>query len=296
MQRLVTQRPGRMSTVFLNGAYLSKEEAKISPMDRGFLFGDSVYELIPFYDGRMVGFAPHIGRMNAGMAATGIGLRWGEEDWRRVCEELASKNGGGNLGVYLQVSRGTDTKRFHAFPAGIEPTVFGFVFAIPEPQVADKKRANIGRVATAQDFRWNRCDIKSTSLLANVMLFQHGFESGMSETLLFDANDELTEASTANAYIVSNGKVITPPLSQHILPGVTRQILLGILREDGSIAVEERAITRDEVLQADEVWISSSTRDIVPVVEIDGKAVDDGEVGDVWLAAQALYSSGKFDY
>ena len=295
-QRLVTQGPGRMNTVFLNGTYQPKEEAKISPMDRGFLFGDSVYELIPSYEGSMVGFALHIGRMNAGMAATGIGLRWSEDDWRRLCEELVSKNGGGNLGIYLQVSRGEDTKRYHAFPDGVEPTVFGFVIAIPEPQVADKKLAKIGRVATAQDYRWNRCDIKSTSLLGNVMLFQHGYGNGMSETLLFDTNDELTEASAANAYIVSNGKVITPPLSPHILAGVTRHILLSILREDGSIAVEERAVTREEVLQADEVWISTSTKEIVPVVEIDGKAVGDGEVGDVWLAAQALYSSGKFDY
>jgi len=285
-----------MNTVFLNGAYQPKEEAKISPMDRGFLFGDSVYEVIPTYDGRMVGFAPHIGRMNAGMAATGIGLGWSEDDWRRVCEELASRNGGGNLGVYLQVSRGTDTTRFHAFPDSVEPTVFGFVFAIPEPQVADKELAKIGKLATAQDCRWDRCDIKSTSLLGNVMLFQHGYGRGMSETLLFDANDELTEASAANAYIVSNGKVITSPLSQHILAGVTRHILLSILREDGSIAVEERAVTRDEVLGADEVWISSSTKEIVSVIEIDGKPVGNGEVGDVWLAAQALYSSRKFDY
>jgi D-alanine transaminase len=285
-----------MNTVFLNGVYQPKEEATISPMDRGFLFGDSVYELVPSYDGRMVGFAPHIRRMNAGIAATGIKLRWGEDDWRRVCEELASRNGGGNLGIYLQVSRGTDTTRFHAFPDGVEPTVFGFALAIDKPQVADKKLANIGRLATAQDYRWSRCDIKSTSMLGNVMLFQHGYGNGMSETLLFNANDELTEASAANAYIVSNGKVITPPLSQHILAGVTRHILLSILREDGSIAVEERAVTREEVLQADEVWITSSTKEITPVVEIDGKAVGDGEVGDVWLAAQALYSSGKFDF
>ena len=128
------------------------------------------------------------------------------------------------------------------------------------------------------------------------MLFQHGYKNGMSETLLFDANDELTEASAANAYIVINGRVITPPLSQQILSGVTRHILLGILREDCSIAVEERAVTREEVLQADEVWISTSTKEIVAVVEIDGKPVGDGEVGDVWLAAQALYSSGKFGY
>lgn len=293
---MVPHGPDRMNTVFLNGTYLSGEEAKISPMDRGFLFGDSVYEVIPSYAGRMIGFTQHIARMNAGMAATGIQPGWSEDDWSRVCEKLASKNGGGNLGIYLQVSRGADTKRFHAFPDGIEPTVFGFVFEIYEPQVADKKFANIGRLATAQDYRWSRCDIKSTSLLGNVMLFQYGYAKGMSETLLFDANDELTEASAANAYIVSNGQVITPPLDEHILPGVTRHILLSILRADGSIAVEERAVTRDEVFQADEVWITSSTKDIVPIVEIDGKAVGDGEVGDVWLAAQALYSAGKFDY
>ncbi|MGI9271745.1 MAG: aminotransferase class IV [Woeseiaceae bacterium] len=265
-------------------------------MDRGFLFGDSIYEVIPTYDGKMVGFSAHIARMNAGLAATGIELEWSDDEWRELVETLVKENGGGNLGVYLQVSRGADTTRFHGFPDDVEPTVFGFVFVIPEPQVADKKLAKLGRMVTAQDLRWNRCDIKSTSLTGNVMLFQHGHKNSMIDTLLFDANDELTEASTSNAYIVSNGKVITPPLGQNILAGVTRHILLSILRKDGSIAVEERPVTRDEVNRADEVWISSSTKEIVPVVEIDGKAVGDGQVGDVWLAAQKLYSTGKFDF
>jgi len=285
-----------MSIAFLDGAYLPLEEAKISPLDRGFLFGDGIYEVVPSYAGNMVGFAPHIARMKTGLAAVGINLDWSEADWADLCNRLIKENGAGNLGIYLHVSRGADTKRFHGFPENIAPTVFAFAFEIAPPPVADKALANSYKVSTDRDLRWERCHIKSTALLGNVLHFQQGYKQGHGETLLFNANNELTEASACNAFIVKDGIVSTPPLDNQLLPGITRHIVLDVLRQDGSIAVEERTVTMDEVTSADEVWITSSSKEIAPVIEIDGVAVGNGEVGDVWLAAQALYTAGKFNY
>jgi D-alanine transaminase len=244
----------------------------------------------------MVGFGPHIARMQNGLAAVGIKLDWSEDNWAELCNRLINENGAGNLGIYLHVSRGADSKRFHAFPDNIAPTVFAYAFEIAAPPVADKALAKAYKVSTTRDLRWERCHIKSTALLGNVLHFQHGYERGHDETLLFNANNELTEASACNAFIVKDGKVITPPLDNQLLPGITRHILLDVLRRDGSIAVEECSVSMDEVLNADEVWITSSSKEVAPVTQIDGKAVGNGEVGEVWLAAQTLYSAGKFDY
>lgn len=285
-----------MNIAFLNGSYQPLEEARISPLDRGFLFGDGIYEVVPSYSGKMVGFAPHIQRMNDGLVAIGIQLDWSDSDWLELCNQLIERNGGGNLGLYLHVSRGADSKRFHGYPENITPTVFAFAFEIAPPPVADKALAKKYRVTTDRDLRWERCQIKSTALLGNVLHFQHGYGQGNDETLLFNADNQLTEASSCNAYIVKDGVVITPPLDNQLLPGITRHILLDILRRDGTIAVEERIVTRDEVLSADEVWITSSSKEIGAVVEIDGVPVGNGEIGDTWLAAQKLYSAGKYNY
>ena len=285
-----------MSIVFLNDSYIPMAEAKISPMDRGFLFGDGIYEVVPSYDGQMVGFAPHIERMNNGLAAVNIAFRWSIQQWKEVCDNLIEKNGFGNLALYLHVSRGADTRRFHAYPEGIEPTVFAFAFEIPAEPVADKSKVTGYKVATERDLRWERCQIKSTALLGNVMHFQHGYEQGANETLLYNEGNELTEASACNAYIVKNGVVITPPADNQILAGITRHILLDLLRKEGSIPVEERVVAMDEVFTADEGWVTSSSKEVVPVIEIDGKPVSDGKIGDVWLAAQTIYSAGKLNY
>ncbi|PCJ92145.1 MAG: D-alanine aminotransferase [Porticoccaceae bacterium] len=285
-----------MSVVFLNDTYLPMAEAKISPMDRGFLFGDGIYEVVPSYNGEMVGFAPHIDRMNNGLNAVEINLGWSHERWKDVCDILIEKNGAGNLALYLHVSRGADTRRFHAYPEDIEPTVFAFAFEIPPVPVADKTKVVGYKVAASRDLRWERCQIKSTALLGNVMHFQHGYQQGANETLLYNERNELTEASACNAYIVKDGVVITPLLDNQILAGITRHILLDLLRKDGSIPVEERIVTMAEVFDADEVWVTSSSKEVVPVIEIEGKPVGNGEIGDVWLAAQTIYSAGKLNY
>ena len=285
-----------MNIAYLNGKYLPIEQAKISPLDRGFLFGDGVYEVVPSYSGKLVGFKPHLQRMNQGLEAIGIKTGCSEKQWLVLCLKLIQENGAGNIGIYIQISRGTYESRAHRFPEVVTPTIFAFCFEIASPPVADKSRVKTYTVSTARDIRWDRRDIKSTSLLGNVLHYQQGVEQGNQETLLYNDRNELTEASSCNAFIVKNGTVITPPLDHQKLPGITRQILLDILLKDGQIPVEERAVSMQDVAEADEVWITSSSREIAPVVAIDSVPVGNGQVGDVWLAAQTLFCANRFNY
>lgn len=285
-----------MDTVFLNGEFMPMSQARISPMDRGFLFGDGIYEVVPSYDGKLVGWGPHMDRMQSGLDAVEIDVRIDHEEWRATAQELIERNGRGNLAVYFHVSRGADTRRNHAYPEGITPTIYAFAYEIPPAPVADYRKATPYSVITAQDIRWRRCNIKSTALLGNVMHMQHGQSQGYSETILYNENNEITEAAACNVYVVNNGVVATPNLDHQKLPGITRYMLLAILRMDGSIPVEERVVTLDELRGADEVWLSSSSKDIVPVIKVDGAPINNGKIGPVWLAAQTLYSQKKFDF
>lgn len=285
-----------MSIVYLNGSYMPMSEATISPMDRGFLFGDGIYEVIPSYDGKLVGFGPHLDRMQEGLDAIELKLQIDQDQWRNICKALIEKNGSGNLGLYFHVSRGADTTRNHAYPTDIEPTLYAFAYEIPPAPQPEKSEVTPYRVSTTEDLRWKRCNIKSTALLGNVMHYQHAHARGNNETILYNPDRELTEAAACNVYVIKNGEVLTPNLDHQKLPGITRLMLLDILRKHGSIPVHERVVTLDELLNADEVWISSSSKEIAPVIAIDGKPVGDGQVGDVWLAAQTLYTQHKFDY
>jgi len=288
-----------MSIVYLNGAYMPIAEASISPLDRGFLFGDGIYEVIPSYAGKMVGFAPHIDRMIEGLAALEIELNWSHDQWRDLCDNLIQRNsdsGKDQLGLYLHVTRGADTKRHHPYPKGVQPTVFAMPTDIPPAPIPDRDLVHSYKVTSMQDQRWQRCNIKSISLLGNVMHYQKGYSQGSGEVLLFNANDELTECGACNAYIVKDGTMITPALDHQILPGITRLIALGVLRDDGTIPIEERSVTKDEVFNADEIWISSSSKEIAPVTELDGRPVGNGKPGPVWEKAAKLYSAGKFNY
>lgn len=282
--------------VFLNGQFLPASEAKISPMDRGFLFGDGIYEVVPSYNGKLVGFGLHIERMQSGLNAIGINLDMTISDWRNIATKLMETNGKGNLGLYFHVSRGTDVKRFHAYPEHIQPTVFAYAFEIPAATTADKQGVKQYKVTSTEDLRWKRCQIKSTSLLGNVMHFQQGQDAGVQETILFNQHNELTEASACNVFMVKNNVVLTPPLDNQILPGITRHMLLNILRKDGTLQVQERALSMSEVRAADELWITSSSKEIAPVVELDGQPVGNGKVGDIWQKAQSLYSANKYLY
>lgn len=288
-----------MSEVFLNGSFMPASEARISPMDRGFLFGDGIYEVIPSYQGKLVGFNPHIDRLQRGLAEIGIELAWDHDRWLALINDLLQRNGQGDLGVYLQVSRGADIKRGHAFPTGVSPTVFAFTFAINPPPNGLPGSAKPMQVITTTDLRWKRCHIKSTALLGNVLHHQQAVDAGCQETLLFNEREELTEGSSCNAFIVKDGVVSTPPLDHQILPGITRLLLLHILRNYSAIEVQERVISKAEVLCADEVWLTSSSKEVVPVVAIDGVPVGTGldgvgQPGPLWHQAQQLFTAYKF--
>jgi len=285
-----------MSTVYLNGAWMPMQDARISPMDRGFLFGDGIYEVIPCYGGRPVGFAPHLARLRDGLQAISLPFEARDEEWRDIIAELSKRNDGENLGIYIQISRGAAERRHHAMPDNIEATRFAFAFELPSPPVADKLRAPRYTVSVTRDLRWQRCNIKSTSLLGNVLHYQHGHERGFQETLLFNSRDELTEAAACNVFVVHDGVISTPPLDHQKLPGITRYMLLDILRRHSNLPVEERVILRSEIDTADEIWLTSSSKEVAPVVAVEDHPVGTGEVGDLWLRAQELFVQHRYDY
>jgi D-alanine transaminase len=287
-----------MSISYLNGEYQPLSEARISPLDRGFLFGDGIYEVIPYYAGKSVGLMPHIERMINGLAAIEIKCTKTAEEWKTLLDDLVARNSdlATNLGVYVHISRGTDVKRYHAYPENVEPTVFAFTFPIKDPEPVDRAKVTQYSMISTEDLRWQRCHIKSTALLGNVIHFQEGYASGNDEALLYNANGELTEGSSCNAFIVKDGVVITPIQDNQILPGITRRIILDSLRADGSLKVEERVVTMDEVRNADELWITSSSKEIAPVTKLDGKPVGNGEVGEVWEKAFQIYTDTKYDF
>ncbi len=283
--------------VYLNGKYLPVENARISPLDRGFLFGDGIYEAIPSYDGRALALQLHIERMKRGLAAIGIENPLTDQEWKDVARGLNERNGGGDLGIYLHVSRGNEGRRFHGFPECASPTVFGMVLDIePHPPVPDRSTQKGLRVKSTEDLRWNLCHIKSTALLGNVLHFQQSHSEGMDETILYNSGGELTEASASNLFVVIDGTVVAPPLDDQKLPGISRHICLESLRADGSIPVEERVVTIDEARHADEMWITNSSKQIAPVIELDGQPVGDGQVGEIWERTMRIYEAAKFDF
>ena len=285
-----------MSIVFLNDQFLPMQQARISPMDRGFLFGDGVYEVIPSHAGRLIGFDLHMKRLQNNLARIALPLTWTRQQWRDIVDSLMARNGKGDLGIYLHVSRGADNQRFHAYPDNVRPTVFGFAFAIPPSPPADKEAVQGIHVTSTQDMRWKRCNIKSTSLLGNVMHFQQGRDRGSQETLLHNEARELTEASASNVFVVKNGQVITPALSNQLLDGITRHLLIDILNRDNRIVVEQRRVKMEEVYCAEEIWLTSSTLEITPVTQLDNRPVGTGRVGNVWQQAQALFNQHKYEY
>lgn len=283
--------------IYLNGEYMPAEQAKISPFDRGFLFGDGIYEATPSYGGRTVALQLHLDRMNNGLESIGIENPLTDEQWREVAVNLSEKNDGEDLGIYFHVSRGNEGRRFHGFPADVTATVFAMVIDLdPHPAVPDRTAKEGLKVVSTEDLRWRRCNIKSTALLGNVLHFQESFAAGKDETIMYNAQGELTEASSSNVFIVKDGAVATPVLDHQILPGISRHIAIESMRADGSIKVEERVVTMDEVRQADEVWITNSSKHIGAVVELDGKPVGDGVVGPVWEKAMTLYEAVKFNF
>lgn len=282
-----------MAKVYLNNNLIEQDKAMISPMDRGFLFGDGIYEVIPCYDGKPVGLDLHLARMNRGLSEIQLNYKAERADWMDKINHLIRQYDQSSVGVYIHVSRGTDTKRFHAYPQDIQPTVFAYAFEIPASQSLDCSKAKTFSVTTAEDLRWQRCHIKSTSLLGNVMHFQQGQDAGRDEVILYNQDKIVTEAAACNVFVVKNNLIMTPKLDNHILPGITREILLHALQEEG-FHVSEQDISLESVHTADEVWLTSSSKELGPVTTVDDRVLNNGIAGPMWLSALQAYNKYKF--
>lgn len=270
---------------YLNGDYLPLAEARISPLDRGFLFGDSVYEVLPVFDGRMFRFREHFDRLERSLREIRLISPHSHQEWLVILSELIARNGGVDQYVYVQVTRGMEFGRNHAFPANVKPTVFALASALPvlTPELRERGLSAI----TVEDFRWGRCDIKTTALLANVLMKQQAEESGAQEAIII-RDGEALEGSSTSIFIVSNGVLITPPNSQRTLPGTTRDATLE-LATGVMLPIEIRRVAVEELRNADEVWLSSATRDVLPVTRIDGKPVGTGLPGPLWRTVSAAF-------
>ncbi len=271
---------------YLNGEFVPLNEARISPLDRGFLFADSVYEVLPAFAGRMFRFREHFDRLARGLAEIRITSPLTHAEWHALLQELIRRNGGADMYLYAQVSRGMEYGRNHAFPAVAKPTVF--VMACPLPVLTEEQRANGLAAITVEEFRWGRCDIKSTMLLANVLMKQQALEAGAHEALIVD-DGEVLEGASSSVFAVIDGVLVTPPQSHRILPGTTRDAALDVIATQ--FAVEVRPITLEALRRADEIWISAATRDVLPITRLDGAAVGTGKPGPRWHAVTAGFAA-----
>ncbi|MEN9705547.1 MAG: hypothetical protein RLZZ393_1426 [Pseudomonadota bacterium] len=273
----------------LDGTLLPLGEARISPLDRSFLFGDGVYEVIPVYDGQPFRLASHLQRLARSLREIRMRDPHDADGWRQLVVSLIAANGGGDQYVYLQVSRGAEHGRNHAPLPDISPTVFAYSSPWPEPSPAalDRGLACI----TAQDTRWARCDIKSTALLANVLLRQKAVDAGAAETILL-RDGLLMEGSASTVHVVLRGELVTPPDSQRILPGTTRRVVEELAT---ALGIPHRAADVDEAALrcADEIWLAAATREVQPVTSLDGVAVGSGRPGPIWRQVHAAYQQLK---
>lgn len=277
-------------TVYLNGSYLPLDQAQISVLDRGFLFGDSVYEVIPIYGGRAFRLTEHLQRLDNSLNAIRISSPHSHQQWSEIIDRLLLESDpDSDYGVYLQVSRGAGAKRDHLFPANINPTVFVMANPIPEPDL-QKQHQGIAAITYA-DVRWHLCNIKSTSLLANVLLKQQAHEQAADEAILI-RDGEAMEGSASNLFVINNGQIKTPAKSNHLLPGITRDLVVELANEN-QIPLAEAAIFEEELQVADEIWMTSSTKEIMPVTQLNGKAVADGKPGPLWKQMINLYQDCK---
>ena len=272
---------------FLNGQFLPLSEARISPLDRGFLFADGVYEVIPVYAGTMFRLEPHLQRLNNSLAAIRLSL---QQDWSTLLTTLIERNGGGNLYLYLQITRGAPAVREHAFPTeAVTPTVFAMARPLkPQPEQVLSEGMSL---ALVDDLRWQLCHIKSVALLANVLARQEAVERGCNDALLV-RDGHLTETSAGNVFLIKDGVIYTPPKDQHILHGITREVILE-LAAASQISVREQAIPVDFLEQADEVWLSSTTRELVSVTHVNNNSIGNGKPGPLWRRLWTLYQDAK---
>jgi len=271
-----------MSVCYLNGEWQDLASARISPMDRGFLFGDGVYEVIPAYSGQLFRLDEHLRRLGNSLKAIGMANPMTLAQWGEVVREAVARNPWTDQSVYLQVTRGAGPVRNHAYPKDVAPTVF----LMSEPLVTpdETMRAQGVAAVSAADFRWLRCDLKSVSLLANCMLKQIAAEHGCAETVLF-RDGFLSEGASSSIFVVIDGTVLVPPKSHLMLPGITYDVVLELARDRG-MPHRVREVLEDEVRAADELWMTSSTKEVLPITRLDDRPVGKGKPGP--LAAQMI--------
>jgi D-alanine transaminase len=275
-------------TVYLNGEFLPIEEAKVSVLDRGFIYGDGVYELIPVYNRRPFRMPEHLARLQRSMDGIGLTNPHTGAEWEAIVLELIARMPFADQGVYFQVTRGV-AKRDHAFPAGVRPTVFMMSNPLLLPSREQVERGVA--VVTATDDRWLHCDLKTISLVGNVLARQRAVDAAAVETVLF-RDGHLTEASASNVMIVRNGAIIAPPKDNQILPGITYDAAFELARQ-GGLAVEVRAVPKAEALGADEMWLSSSTKEVLAVTTLDGKPFGSGSPGPLFRKMHAMFQQSK---
>jgi D-alanine transaminase len=275
--------------VYLNGKFIPKEKAFISVMDRGFLFGDGVYEVFPVYNNNIIGLKPHLNRLQDGLDAINIKNPHSKDEWINLINKVVKLNNkNSSQAIYLQISRGCDENRKHTY-GKLKPTIYIQSSGI-EPK--DKRDLIKGKSAiTREDIRWLKSNTKATSLLANTLYAQEAKESNSEEAILC-RDGIVTEASSSNVFIVKDTILYTHPKGPNILPGVTRDIAIHCAENLG-IKVKEEKFTKEQLMQADEVWISSSTREIIPITTIDGIQISNGYAGPIWSMLYDEYQSLK---
>jgi D-alanine transaminase len=277
-------------SVYLNGRFEPLAEAKVSVLDRGFVFGDGVYELVPVYSRKPFRLDAHLTRLQLSLDGIRLANPHTSAQWRDLILHLIAQQDFDDQSVYIQVTRGT-APRDHAFPAGVAPTVFMFAQALVTATPA-QKAAGVCAVSAVDD-RWLRCNIKSISLLANILLRQQATDAGCAETVMF-RDGFLTEGAASNIFVVKNGVLLTPPPSNLMLTGVTHEVVLE-LAAALAVPTDIRAISEAEVRSADELWMTSSTKEIMPIVMLDGVPVGTGSPGPLARKLDAAYETFKHE-
>jgi D-alanine transaminase len=272
-------------TVYLNGQYLPLCDAKISVMDRGFLFGDGIYEVIPSYSGKLFHFQDHMERLENSLSSIRLPNPHDRAQWLEILTPLLDKNL--DQYIYLQITRGVSDKRDHAFPENITPTVFAMCSNI----VPLENLESGVKAISVDDSRWELCNVKATTLLANILLRQQAVEQGCAEAILVK-DGYVTEGAASNIFAVIDGILITPPMGPEILPGITRNVILE-LAEQNNIPYSEDIISLDALKTANEIWLTSSTREIVPVVQLDDETIANGKPGPIWRTMNQLFQAYK---
>ena len=278
-----------MTTVYLDGAFMPIAEAKVSAMDRGFLFGDGAYEVIPVYSRRPFRLPEHLSRLRHTLDGIRLANPHDDAAWARLVGEIIARNAGEDQSVYLQITRGADTKRNHAFPARVTPTVY--IMSEPLVTLPPSQRETGIAAVSAADVRWLRCDLKTTSLLANCLLRQLAVDAGCVETILF-RDGFMTEGAASNIFAVKQGVLLAPPKDRFMLPGITYDVVLELAAAHG-LPAEVGPVAEATARSADELWMTSSTKEVLPIVLLDGQPVGSGLPGPVFKRMHAWYQEFK---